>query len=114
MWWPLYLSFIAKQHVGEAIENSKNLTLHRDATTKLGRHFYLCSTYHVYRLVGICKPVQEQTLVRVLIYLIIRMNSKLLYNQKFYVLIASNKCVHNYWKKKTKTSNNEQPMGKTK
>ena len=34
------MSFIAKQHVGEAIENSKNLTLHRDATTKLGRHFY--------------------------------------------------------------------------
>jgi hypothetical protein len=34
------ISFIAKQHVGEAIENSKNLTLHRDATTKLGRHFY--------------------------------------------------------------------------
>jgi hypothetical protein len=33
------MSFIAKQ-VDEAIENSKNLTLHRDATTKLGRHFY--------------------------------------------------------------------------
>jgi hypothetical protein len=31
------MSFIAKQ-VDEAIENSKNLTLHRDATTKLGRH----------------------------------------------------------------------------
>ena len=26
--------------VGEAIHKSKNLTLHRDATTKLGRHFY--------------------------------------------------------------------------
>ena len=33
------MSFIAK-HVDEAIENSKNVTLHRDATTKLGRHFY--------------------------------------------------------------------------
>ena len=38
------------------------------------------------------------------------MNSKLLYNQKFYVLIASNKYVQNYWKKKTKTSNNECPI----
>jgi hypothetical protein len=34
------MSFIATQHVGEAIENSKNLTIHRDATTKLGRYFY--------------------------------------------------------------------------
>jgi len=34
------MSFIAKQHVDEAIENSQNFTLHRDATTKLGRHFY--------------------------------------------------------------------------
>ena len=34
------MSFITKQHVDEAIENSQNLTLHRDAITKLGRHFY--------------------------------------------------------------------------
>ena len=32
------MSFIAKQQVDEAKENSQNLTLHRDA--KLGRHFY--------------------------------------------------------------------------
>ena len=32
------MSFIAKQQVDEAKENSQNLTLHRDA--KLGRHVY--------------------------------------------------------------------------
>lgn len=34
------MAYIAKQHVSEEIQKSEALTLHRDATTKLGRHFY--------------------------------------------------------------------------
>ncbi|CAC5370375.1 PDCD10 [Mytilus coruscus] len=34
------LGLIAKQHIGEEIDNAENVTMHRDATTKLGRHFY--------------------------------------------------------------------------
>ncbi|CAC5422601.1 unnamed protein product [Mytilus coruscus] len=34
------LGLIAKQHIGEEIYNAENVTMHRDASTKLGRHFY--------------------------------------------------------------------------
>ncbi|CAC5398939.1 unnamed protein product [Mytilus coruscus] len=34
------LGLIAKQHIGEEIDNAENITMHLDATTKLGRHYY--------------------------------------------------------------------------
>ncbi|XP_053388677.1 uncharacterized protein LOC128551786 [Mercenaria mercenaria] len=34
------LGIIAKNQINETVKNSKNITLHRDATTKKGRHYY--------------------------------------------------------------------------